>query len=62
MLRLRRYQMAKIKNELIDQATEMSQDPVFRTAVLFILDDVVDKAIENLESKKRKKRKWMFMN
>tara|TARA_R100001198_G_C5172713_1_gene172800 strand:+ start:470 stop:634 length:165 start_codon:yes stop_codon:yes gene_type:complete len=54
--------MAKIKNELIDKATEMSQDPVFRTAVLFILDDVVDKAIENLDSKKRKKRKWMFMN
>ena len=54
--------MAKMKNELFDKATEMSEDPVFRTAVLLILDDVVDKAVENLESKKRKKRKWMFMN
>ena len=44
--------MATMKNELIDKAIEMSEDPVFRTAVLFILDDIVDKASEALEERK----------
>ena len=44
--------MAQMKNELMEQAIKMSEDPVFRTAVLFILDDIVDKAAEALEAKK----------
>lgn len=46
--------MGQMKNKLIEKALKKSQDPVFRTAVLFILDDVVDKTQEKLKDG----RKW----
>ena len=42
---------AKMKNDLYEQALKMTQDPVFRLAVLIIIEDTIDKTLAQMKDR-----------
>ena len=42
---------AKMKYDLYEQALEKTQDPVFRLAVLIIVEDMIDKTLAAMKDR-----------